>query len=474
MKKKDTRIRVTVQLGLFSMNNAAATLYMAMMVYLSYYANGIAGFGVIMVSILLTGMHVFDGITDPIAGFLVDQTAGRFGKFRPYMLFGNLLMAASSLCLFYTTHLTPHWCRAVYFVLIYACFILGYTFQTVVGKSASSLLTSDPELRPLSTYFESLFYMAAYGGMSLYVSVYLVKKYGGFQKAELYQEMVLLVSVLGFLLTLGAMAGIWEKDRKPYLSGTGKGMNVDIRDYWEVLRHNRPIRMLIIAACTDKFASTVYGHATVSIMLFGILIGDYSIAGVIGLVAAVPSLIVVTLGIRIAQRFGQKRALVLFTSAACLLQIPMVFLLCSRQAGRIRLSFTGMNGITWAFLAVFVLLNGCRSVTNNMVNPMIADCTDYEVYRSGRYVPGLMGALFSFVDKVFEALGTAFVGLAMAVLGFSKALPQVGDPVTNRIKGISVFMYCVIPTVGWLCTLAAMRFYKLDKKKMLEINHQLG
>ena len=29
---------------------------------------------------------------------------------------------------------------------------------------------------------------------------------------------------------------------------------------------------------------------------------------------------------------------------------------------------------------------------------MTADCADYVVYRSGRYVPGLMGTLFSFVE----------------------------------------------------------------------------
>ena len=35
---------------------------------------------------------------------------------------------------------------------------------------------------------------------------------------------------------------------------------------------------------------------------------------------------------------------------------------------------------------------------------MIADCTDYEYTLSGHFVPGIMGALFSFIDKSFSSL----------------------------------------------------------------------
>ena len=61
-----------------------------------------------------------------------------------------------------------------------------------------------------------------------------------------------------------------------------------------------------------------------------------------------------------------------------------------------KVSLAEINGITIAFLLVFALLNGVKSITNNIVVPMIADCTDYEYTLSGHFVPGIMGALFSF------------------------------------------------------------------------------
>lgn len=69
------------QIGFFSLNNAATNLYLALMGYVSYYANSMAGFGVVLVSGLLTGLNVFDAVTDPVVGFMVDRTKGDLVNF---------------------------------------------------------------------------------------------------------------------------------------------------------------------------------------------------------------------------------------------------------------------------------------------------------------------------------------------------------------------------------------------------------
>ena len=96
------------QIAFFSMNNTAANLYLALMGYISYYANSMAGFSVVLISSLVTAMNIFDGVTDPVVGFLLDKSKGRFGKFRPFMVAGNILMAVSAVLLFATTHLIPN------------------------------------------------------------------------------------------------------------------------------------------------------------------------------------------------------------------------------------------------------------------------------------------------------------------------------------------------------------------------------
>ncbi len=461
------------QIGFFALNNTAANLYLGLMGYISYYANSIAGFGVVLISSILTALSVFDAVTDPTVGFLLDRTKGRFGKFRPFMLLGNLIMAVSAVLLYLTTHQVGRYIRVFYFVAVYALFVLGYTFQTVVAKSGQSILTDNPKQRPVSTYFDSLFLMAAYGGTAVFVGNYLVPKYGGFTNPQLFIEYVFWVAAVSLLCTVLAMIGIADKDRPEYIREQAGQQKIHIRDYWEIICHNKPIRMLIIAACTDKFAATVYSHTTVGVMLYGILMDNYAISGLIGVVTAVPTLFVVSAGIHVAQRMGQKKALVLFTTLGIVFQSMMFAVLMQENINTVSFSLKKINGITLLFVGVFILLNGCKSITNNMVVPMIADCSDYERYRSGKFVPGLMGAAFSFVDKVFAALGTAFVGVVMLVMGYNRRLPQIGDAVTPELKWTTLFLHCVVPIIGWICSLASMRYYTLDQNKMHEIAQEL-
>lgn len=461
------------QIGFFSLNNAATNLYLALMGYLSYYANSIAGFSVVAVSIILTGLHVFDAVTDPVAGFLLDRTKGRFGKFRPFMLLGNLIMAFSALLLYLTTHKISRYFRLAYFVTIYGLFIAGYTFQTVAAKAGQAILTDHPGQRPVSACFDSLYVMASYGGTALFVGNYLVPKYGGFTNGRLFSEYVLWVLAAAFFCTLLAMAGIAGKDTPDAIGRQMGAQKICVSDYWEILRCNKPVRMLMIAACTDKFAATVYAHTTVGVMLYGILMNHYGISGWIGVVTALPTLLVVGAGIRVAQRMGQKKALVLFTALGIFFQLLMMLALLREDIHSVSLSLRHINAVTVLFVVIYILLNGCKSITNNMIVPMIADCSDYERFRSGKFVPGFMGAMFSFVDKIFAALGTAFVGIVMLIMGYNRRFPQIGDCATQELKWMTLFLYCGVPILGWICSLVSMRFYALDQKKMYEIAQNL-
>lgn len=459
------------QLALFSLNNAATNLYLALMGYVTYYANGIVGLGVFLLSMVLTLMRVFDGITDPVIGFLLDKTEGRYGKFRPFLVVGNILLASSSIVLFYTNHLVPKPFRLIYFILVYGVYIIGYTFQTVVAKSGQTIITNNPKQRPLATYFDSMFVMAAYGGTILMVSNYLIPKYGSFLNPKLFEEFVLIIVVLSMICTGLAIVGIWQKDQKKFY-GVQRGSKEKIRkkDYIEILMHNKPIRVLTLASCSNQFVAVVYSHTTVGVMLYGILMKNYSIAGLIGIVVALPTLLVVSAGIKVAQAFGQKRALILATWCAVLFQWIMVLVLLFGNITTISFVPSKINGITILFVFVFSVLNGCKSIINNMVVPMIADCCDYEMTRSGKYVPGLMGALFSFAEKAVSAFGTAFVGIVLTIIGFGKVLPQVSDPVTDVLKWTTLFLFCGVPILGWFLTLLAMHFYDLDKKTMQKVH----
>lgn len=451
------------QIALFSLNNTSTNLFLAMMGYVSYYANGIAGLGVVLISFILTGMRVFDGVTDPVIGYVIDKTNGRYGKFRPFIVLGYVMMAVSSLVLFFTTDKVPFSIRPLYFVLVYSFYIIGYTFQTAVVKSGQSVITNDVKQRPLITFFDSTFIMFAHGLVAFYVSVYLIGKYKSFQVQQLFSEFVVTIVLISGICSLLAVVGIWSKDNKKYFRvAEDKKDTVHFRDYIAIVKHNKPIRMLVIAAASNKFAAMVYGNSTVIVMLYGILMDNYSLAGLIGIIVGFPNLAIIFLGISFARRAGQKRAMLLSTWMCILFQTVMMLMMIFCDLTKV--SLLHINGITIAFLSVYMLLNGFKSISNNIVVPMIADCTDYEYVISGHFVPGIMGALFSFVDKSFSAIGTGFVGVALSFIGYSKVFPQVEDALTPQLKFMTIFFYCIIPICGWLITVLIMHFYNLDQK----------
>ena len=82
------------QIGFFSLNNCATNIAMFLMMQYSYFTQNVLGMAAAIIGIIATSTRIFDAVTDPIVGFLVDRTNGKFGKFRPYMLVGNVIIWA--------------------------------------------------------------------------------------------------------------------------------------------------------------------------------------------------------------------------------------------------------------------------------------------------------------------------------------------------------------------------------------------
>ena len=130
-------------------------------------------------------------------------------------------------------------------------YILGYTAQTACTKSGQVCLTNDPKQRPLFGLVDGILTTILVAGFNIYLSSYLVPKYGGFTM-DLFHELNLTATGLGFLLTLTAILGIWKKDRKEFFGIGDKGVKTRFRDYWPILKGNKAIQMLVVAASTDK------------------------------------------------------------------------------------------------------------------------------------------------------------------------------------------------------------------------------
>lgn len=460
------------QLILFPFNNGATNVYYILtMNYIMYHAEGVLGLAIAFATSMVTIMRVFDAFTDPVIGVLIDRTSGRFGKFRPYMVLGNAIMIVSSLLMYFGTRLIPAdmmSMRYVSYVLIYMLFIIGYTFQTSCTRSGQTCITNDPKQRPTFTIFNTIASLVGMGLIQVVAAV--VGAQVGYGSEAFFNFLIPLAIVLSAGLTVLALVGIWKKDRPEFYGIAQKKEKVKVREYVKILTGNHELQMLVVAGAGTKLAFSIATNTAVGCLLFGSMMGNYKGLYlpfyIFGYICSVPFFVG---GLKLSQRYGQKKTLVSFTALALVMYVGVLTLLFMWQPGGSNmLSLTSINLYTVLFLIFYGVGYGAYYSTADMSIPMVADCSDYETYRSGNYVPGIIGTLFSLVDKLVSSLSTTIVGAAVVIVGLT-TLPDANTPYMEGMKGLTIALFCVVPMVAWAATLIAMRFYHLTGSRMKEI-----
>ncbi|MBQ8797149.1 MAG: MFS transporter [Oscillospiraceae bacterium] len=464
------------QLALFPMNNGATNVYFVLILtYIATFGNAVLGIALVFASAMVTGMRVFDAITDPIIGAIMDKTNGRFGKFRPFMVLGNLIMAVSVILLYMVTPLIPQtmmWLRYTAFILLYAVWVIGYTFQTSVTRSAQPVLTNDPKQRPLFTVFNTIGSLAGMGAMQFLAPI-LRANVGDYNTAAFYRVFTPIGIAVSVVLTVLAVIGIWEKDNEKYFGLGGKQETVKISEYVQIIKRNKPLQRLMIAGGGCKLALSIATNLTVLCMLYGCMMGNYDglylPMMVLGYVFSAPFFL---LTVRTSQKHGQKKSLMTYVAVALICYVGvLVMLLLWRQgdpAWTLRFITDGklsINLYTILFLVFFGVGYGAYYSTADMPIPMVADCADYETYRSGKFIPGIMGTLFSLVDKLVSSLSATVVGVAVSCIGLD-ILPTAESPYAPGMNWVVIVLFCLIPMAAWALTLISMRGYELDGKKV--------
>ena len=652
------------QLALFPMNNGATNVYFVLILsYIATFGNKVLGIAMVFASFLVTGMRVFDAITDPIIGAVMDKTDGKFGKFRPFMVLGNLVMAVSVILLYVITPLVPAgmmWLRYTLFILLYAVWVIGYTFQTSVTRSAQPVLTGDPKQRPLFTVFNTIGSLAGMGVMQFLGPIIAGDNIAGDYNSTWFAIMTPIGIAVSVLLTVLAIIGIWEKDQTKYFGLGGKQEQVKVSEYITIVKNNKPLQRLMVAGGGCKLALAIATNVTVLCMLYGcmtqfgmgfgqgqvlsgmteqgadkqlfgmqltqdtqvlaftldgqaleydeaentyklspkaaiesirigtvsdcfavdgenrlslaegvdvaaVYIDEYgkpaaltldengmpegltldasgNILGlnivesgrVIGLLGGEGGqivnaknepitltldensellglqaddtvklasrnrydslyLIMMVMGyvfsapfflltVRTSQKHGQKRSLMTYVAVALLCYVGVLVMLLLWKFGNPAWNLTIFEGELFKsgfrltinlysilFTLFFGVGYGAYYATADMPIPMVADCADYETYRSGKFIPGIMGTLFSLVDKLVSSLASTVVSIALLFIGVYD-LPLKTSPYVEGMNWVVVVLFCVIPMVAWVLTLLAMGRYELDGKRIKTIN----
>lgn len=452
----------------------ACNAFVGMGVYnligMASYAGNI-GFGVatVTIGVIIAASRIFDGFTDPMLAFVYDRVNTRFGKLRILMVAGFAIEAIALLCMF--NLMAGKGFGIVTFIVLYLIYVIGYTLTNMTAQTLPAIMTNDPKQRPtISVYTTALNYGIPMG-LSMLNYVVLMPMYGGFT-LEFLSVVCWIVLALGAVGTLLTCIGISEYDKPENFVGTGeKKEPLNLKDMLDVLAHNRPLQCYIASNASDKLAQQTNSQSVVSTLIFGIIIGDMAISTTLSTMSMLPSIFCAALGAWYVGRKGSKKGIVNFTWLSMIISVvTLIFFIVSDPS---QIAVAGSASM-FIFFALNLLQNGSNMCITTANTSYMADCIDYELDRSGRYIPAVISGTYSLVDKLITSFSSVVATAAVAMIGYSVVLPQPGDPSTPAIFWMGMALKFGMPIVGWLITVVAMKFCALNKEEMVEIQKRIA
>lgn len=213
----------------YGMGDAAShIIFDNVMLYMMFFYTDIFGIPAGFVGTMFLLARALDAISDPCMGLLADRTRSRWGKFRPWVLFGALPFGLVCVLAYSTPDLSLHG-KMIYAAITYTLLTLLYTVVNIPYCALGGVITNDPTQRISLQSWR--FVLATAGGMlSTVLMMPLVNLIGGEDKAFGFQGGIAVLSVVAFLMLAFCFFTTKERVEAPPSSTS---MREDLRDIWQ-------------------------------------------------------------------------------------------------------------------------------------------------------------------------------------------------------------------------------------------------
>ncbi len=468
---EQTRTLKPWQIVLAPASACVPTLFIILMTFASYVATGVYGAATVLAGTIITGSRVFDAITDPLIGVWCDRFESKWGRARPLSIIGWLIMSVAVFSMFNLGIGGGMGSVSVWiFALIYFIYIIGYTIFNIGSGLVQPIMAQDSKQRAKMARWTTVYTTILSNTINIILAATLMPKHNYKMGLPLFADLcVMVICATGVLIALTHIAvtaaGV---DVSETYAGISKEP-VKLKDALDLILHNRELQMYTVAAASDKLALQTASNSAIAVMIFGIVIGNYGFNASLSMVNMAVTLVLLFFFVsRLAGNSGMKKANILWTSVSIATYAAMwIFLLLVDT-----LQITVNPVLKVLFIVLYCAMGAAKMATSCVSNPLRFDIIDYEFSRSGRYMPAVVNTTYSFVDKLISSLASTIVALAVASIGYTEGMPQAADPLTSGVFWVGTFLWLGMPILGYICTLIAMRWYKLDKETMEEVQRK--
>ncbi len=437
---------------------ASCLFWMTITFYLLFFYTDVFGMSAAAAGIMIGVSRLLDALFDVVIGMIADRTSTRWGKFRPYIMWGAVPLAISAVLAF-TTPAFGGTAKIVYAYVTFVVFMFLYSAVNIPYTSLLGVISGDPIERTSASSFK---FVGAYLGGFIVSATALpfAAHFGHGNAPKGWQATLAIYGVAAIILFF--ITFMMTKERIQPIAKEKTPIKDDLRD----ITHNVP--WMVLFAATILFILFVCIRLSVTAHYFKYYIGEQEVsifgtthkygfevlASAFNTIGQSMSLIGVLLVPWFAKWCGRKRALIILLAAALF-----------------------STGIFYVFkpndLVPIFIFQAIGSLAGGPISALLwvlyADTADYSEWKTGRRATGLVFSASIMSNKIGWTVGTVIAGLILATTGFAPNVAQNID-VRNGLKS----MMSVIPLVAGMITLVILvLFYKLDEPLMEKVKAEL-
>ena len=412
--------------------------------FLLLFYTDVMGLAAAAVGTMMLVTKLFDAVTDPLMGALADRTRTRWGRFRPYLLFGALPLAFTGV-LTWTVPDFSDGGKLVWAYVTFSLMMLAYTVLSMPYSALSGVMTADSQQR---TTLVSFRFIAAFAGTTVVnaLTLKLVEWTGGGNEQLGWQLTLGLYGIAASLVFLMVFATTRERIQPPPLQRSA--VRQDIAD----LLHNRPWLVLFVLALVIMVTIVMRSGSLVYYLkyyverpeLTWLFLTCYSVALAVG-AALTPVL----------TRFMDKRA-------------AMMWLMVGVGVVSCAMYFVPREQI-WVMLGLNTLVGLLLGPKSPLAFSMYADCADYTEWKTGRRATAMTFAAATFSQKLGGALASATIAWMLAGMGYVANQAQSDASQLGILLLLTVIPGVVALLAGWV-----MRAYPLDDATLARLQSELA
>ena len=400
--------------------------------YLLYYYTDILNIDPAIAGLIIMLPVVWDGISDPLMGWIVTRTRSRFGKFRPYILFGAPLMGLSFVGMF----AAPVWFPdhvVIACLVTHMIFRTAYTVASVPYSSLAAALTHSSQER--GTMAGVRLIAAMVGGIVTAATMLELASYFG--DGDMRQGFVQVAVVYGLMSSVMMVIIFLTTSEEVRLASNHSVTN---RQTLSFLRHNRAFWILCGASLVGIIGSAIGGKSIVYYVNYYAghpdSVSDVMSIGILGAGIGIP------LWTLAARLLSKRWVWVIGASGAALVNLVLFFFDVKAVATLSALAFC--NGLIGGAVAV-------------MFWSMLPDTVEYGQWRSGVRDDGIVFGLSQLIAKAGSGLGVGMIGLLLSAIGYTAGTDQSAD----TLQGIRASAF-LIPAAASALSAIVILFYPLD------------